>query len=74
MTFREKLAQEHSGRVGEKYAGGCLGCPYDYGYESFKNSKQVCRDIPTSCEACWNREIPEKRTAEEATPDGSENN
>lgn len=74
MTYKEKLQQEHPDRVGEKYAGGCWGCPYYYGYESCLRAVHVCLDMKGDCEACWNREIPEKRTAEAATPDGSENN
>ncbi len=33
MTFKEKLKQEHPEYVDNyKYAGGCRGCPHDYGY------------------------------------------
>lgn len=71
MTFREKLAQEHSECLNTKYWGGCRCCPYGYKYESFEDSEQACLKLKGDCEACWNREIPEKRTAEAATPDGS---
>ncbi|RZT02929.1 hypothetical protein [Cuneatibacter caecimuris] len=75
MTYKEKLQQEHPDYVDKKYSGGCLLCPYSYGYESSENSEHACLKLKGDCEACWNREIPgTQRTAEAATPDGSENN
>lgn len=64
MTYKELLAQEHPDRVGEKYAGGCWGCPYTYGYESLENSARVCLKLKGDCEACWDREIPETEGTE----------
>lgn len=70
MTYREKLQQEHPDRIDGGYA---LGCPDNYGYETVEESLDVCWKL--ECYECWNREIPgTKRTAEAATPDGSENN
>ncbi|RZT00926.1 hypothetical protein [Cuneatibacter caecimuris] len=68
MTFKEKLEQEHPDRMDGEDA---VGCPDNYGYETPEESIATCWEL--DCEACWNREIPEtKRTAEAATPDGSE--
>lgn len=71
MTYRELLAQEFPDCIDEDLVEGCWGCPYEYGYETRRESKDVC-EYPRYCDECWNREIPEKRTAEAATPDGSE--
>lgn len=64
MTYREKLMQEHPDRVSEIYAGGCEGCPSDYGY----NAVRPCWfSTGKECRACWDQEMP---TAAEA---GKEN-
>lgn len=34
MKYIEKLKEEHPERVSDEFAGGCEGCPEDYGYES----------------------------------------
>ena len=75
MTYRELLKKEHPDCIDKRRAGGCLLCPYSYGYENFESSKQACLKLKGKCYSCWDREIPEmQRTAEAATPDGSENN
>ena len=51
MTFRERLQMEHPKKVGEKYDGGCEGCPEDYGYEKIRY------ECSNECEECWNREV-----------------
>ena len=51
MTCREKLKKEHPRYVNTLYAGGAKGCPHYYGYA-------VKPDRCTSCEDCWDREIP----------------
>lgn len=66
MTYKEKLQQEHPDRIDGE---GAVGCPGNYGYETVEESLDVCWRL--ACKECWNREIPEKRTAEAATPDGS---
>lgn len=71
MTYKEKLAQEYPDCIDEDSAGGCWGCPSAYEYESYPRTEQACKKLKGNCTACWNREIPEKRTAEAATPDGS---
>ena len=60
MTFKEKLAQEHPERIGERFDGGCDGCPCSYGYEE----RWKCDGV--SCFDCWNREMPAPMTAEES--------
>lgn len=55
MTYRELLQKEHPERVDKKWAGGCAGCPRDYGYEA-DNAK--CPDYDGGCDACWDRDIP----------------
>lgn len=63
MTFRERLAQEHPGRVDDKYNGGCLACPAHYGYEPdwdclFRFPSLLGETQDQRCTRCWNREIP----------------
>ena len=55
MTFKEKLQQEHPEAISENYDGGCKDCPHDYGYCE-KPPIEYCR--ATSCDECWNREMP----------------
>lgn len=69
MTYRELLAHEHPTCIDGECRGGCHGCPEGYGYETPEESIDVCWKL--DCGECWSREIPEKRTAEAATPDGS---
>lgn len=54
MTFREKLKEEYPGKINENCAGGCEGCPSQYGYEERYDCKNV------TCKDCWNREMPLK--------------
>ena len=63
MTFKEKLAIEHSSKINPTEIGGCEGCPSDYGYDS----KRFCLGSEMACSTCWNREIPEDK--EQATTD-----
>lgn len=57
MTCREKMAKEHPKNVGFNWAGGCKGCPDDYGYLP-KPEYCICID-DFRCTKCWDREIPE---------------
>lgn len=52
MTFKEKLKQEHPEYVNDKYAGGCRGCPYNYGY--IKEEELNCFG---GCILCWNKDF-----------------
>ena len=52
MTFRAKLKEEHPEKIDERCAGGCIGCPSNYGYEENYNCNGV------TCKDCWNREMP----------------
>lgn len=61
MTCREKLAIEHPEFVKEEaterfgsYAGGCKGCPIDYGYAK---DPAGCYERVISCDDCWDREV-----------------
>lgn len=59
LTFRELLQAEHPGMVGEKWAGGCSGCPCDYGYEPDGAKESLCgkgHDWRDNCRRCWDRE------------------
>ncbi|WP_312281582.1 hypothetical protein, partial [Oscillibacter sp.] len=56
MTFKEKLMQEHPGNVSHSFDGGCVGCPFTYGYEDMLCERKRDDDI---CAACWNREMPD---------------
>lgn len=80
MTCREKLKMEHPEYVvkdynsdkdslfllGSKYAGGCRGCPSNYGY---LDEPEWCDGTTSRCAECWDREIPE--TSEPKTEDHS---
>ena len=60
MTAREKLAMEHPEEVDKIYDGGCLGCPSDRDYLP---RPDWCGTRPSPCTECWDREIPEDKTA-----------
>ena len=70
MTYREKLAKEQPECINPDRMGGCEGCPQSYGYESYGNVD--CNN--TTCTACWDREIPEEKPADQpathAVPSG----
>lgn len=57
MTFRDKLQKQYPDAIAEKYLGGCMACPFHYGYEAehteeFKD--EYCRQ--RRCRDCWDRE------------------
>jgi hypothetical protein len=54
MTYREKLTQEKPEMITDKSAGGCQGCPCDFGYEVPKGFSHC---VTTTCTKCWDREI-----------------
>lgn len=54
MTYREKLTQEKPEMITDKSAGGCQGCPCDFGYEV---SKGFSYCVTTTCWKCWDREM-----------------
>lgn len=54
MTFKEKLAIEHPDKLDSNCAGGCWGCPSDYGYDE----RMPCHCTKMLCDECWEREIP----------------
>lgn len=70
MTCREKLKIQHPeyvvhdyisdkesiGLFGSNYAGGCKGCPSNYGY---LDEPEWCDGTSSRCAECWDREIPE---------------
>ena len=58
MTYRQKLAQEHPESVGEEHAGGCRGCPHNYGYDRRRPAEDWCGTC--TCKECWDREMPEE--------------
>lgn len=59
MTCREKLKMEHPDFVDDGYAGGCLGCPNDYGY--INNGDPCTGDFnPDDCSKCWDQEVEEE--------------
>jgi len=55
MTFAEKARKEIPDRCLEIGRPG--GCPKDFGYEKHP----PCLNCDISCDACWNREIPEEK-------------
>ena len=57
MTCREKLKLERPDYVYETCAGGCVGCPDDYGYLA---EPYYCKGTDRKlCTNCWDREIPD---------------
>jgi hypothetical protein len=70
MTCREKLAIEHPEKIDKFAAGGCCGCPSEYGYlhrDVRINCSCLTRDdngmfllplemIDRRCRECWDRE------------------
>lgn len=56
-TFRERLMKEHPDCVSSIFAGGCKGCPSDYGYESCRDALRACKGTDRDCTACWDREM-----------------
>lgn len=55
MTCREKLKLEYPDCVGEIFAGGCDGCPRDYGYLALPN--YCIGGDEEGCTKCWDREV-----------------
>ena len=61
QTFKERLMSEYPEYVNEIYIGGCWRCPYNYGFETYEESKKNCRcNGGKGCEYCWNRTISER--------------
>lgn len=54
MTCREKLKQEHPGKVSVFCVGGCVGCPGEYGYA---DNPDCCETSEENCTKCWDREV-----------------
>lgn len=86
MTCREKLKMEHPeyaikdyisdkeslGVFGSYYAGGCKGCPSNYGY---LDEPEWCDGTSSGCAECWDREIPEAsepKTEDDSNHSGSD--
>lgn len=72
MTYREWMEKNKPGMLGDEspdsinYAGGVLGCPYDYGLEDARDG--LCHEennwetpARERCRACWDREMPEEK-------------
>ena len=58
MTCREKLKINHPDAISKNAPGGCVGCPYDYGYAG----KPYYCTPPVTCEECWDREVEERES------------
>lgn len=59
MKFRELMQIEHPDNVDDKWAGGCCGCPCDYGYEPDGAKENLCttgHGWQDNCRRCWDRE------------------
>jgi hypothetical protein len=60
MTLKEKVAKGNNERVDEKFIGGVLGCPSDYGLEPYQDRVSYANSITRHlCIECWNREYKE---------------
>lgn len=58
MTCRERLFVEHPEYIGDRFVGGCSGCPKDYGYA---RDPELCRPGEKNCRKCWDREVEKKK-------------
>ena len=58
MTCIEKLKLEHPESTGDQFHAGCANCPSTYGY---LDDPAGCNTAKITCEACWDREIPEEK-------------
>lgn len=65
MTCREKLAQEHPDNIGNRWLGGCAGCPHDYGYLAKPEYCNFGQGAATICTECWDREISNAEPSEQ---------
>ena len=54
MTCREKLKMENPGGLDSECLGGCVGCPYAYGYAK---KPKWCKPTEENCMKCWDREV-----------------
>ncbi len=59
MTLKEKVAEVKPDHVDPSYAGGVIGCPFDYSYLNIESEfyKGCTVGGYSSCEKCWNREF-----------------
>ena len=71
MTYRDWMKEHHPENVDEDWNGGVMGCPYEYQLEPRSERPCVYGYERNTCEACWDREMPEKatKTAAEAPKD-----
>ena len=60
MTYLERLRLEYPDIAHKGAADKAIKCPSSWGYE--QRIRGECRRM-ASCEACWNRKIPERRRA-----------
>lgn len=74
LTYRDKLAADCPNKVCDQFAGGCEGCPADYGYGPECCGNKHCLRYQTNehsyemCEQCWNKEYKgEKKEMATAT-------
>lgn len=60
MTAREKLAMEHPDKINGNVFGGCVGCPYHFGYLPIPDycGNGSGMTMNKRCTNCWDREIP----------------
>lgn len=63
MTYRERVAIEHPEAVKPIVPGGVIGCPYNYGYETWQAAKTTCRlgSVVGACTVCWGRQAPPRK-------------
>ena len=67
MTCREKLKLEFPESVNACYAGGCDGCPRDYGY---RPDPDYCNGYDDEvCTKCWDREVPDTEAVDKIKSD-----
>jgi len=73
MTFREKATKDRPDLIKDDYEGGVRGCPYMYGYEKCEFQNLPCRgdshvhnNANKMCAKCWDREVPERTSSENA--------
>ncbi len=69
MTYREMLKRDHPEKCGDRFIGGCQGCPGDtypggpdedeMGNKCIFNADPAASSekVKVTCTACWNQKV-----------------
>lgn len=60
MTYREMMQRDHPKSCGDRFIGGCQGCPGDYYPDAKAGDKRGCfynpNGLEDKCKKCWDQE------------------